>query len=165
MKMFNRIRSVISRTLTRLLLWDGNYLRRKLLLQHAVHGEPERLVIGQETDLNDTLFNTMGGRIVVGDYSFFGHGCMVLTGRHDYNRRLLERKQHGDSGGDVVIGQGVWIGSGAILLGPLRIGDHAVIGAGSLVTRDCAAGGLYMGHPARWVRQIEDPEGEQGFDP
>lgn len=154
--MIERLLKGISRALTQVLLRDGGYFRRKLLLQHAVHGAPERLVIGRETDLNDTLFNTMGGRIEVGDFSFFGHGCMVLTGRHDYSKLMQERKRHGDSGGDVVIGKGVWIGSGAILLGPLKIGDHAVIGAGSLVTRDCVPGGVYMGHPARLVRQIDD---------
>jgi acetyltransferase-like isoleucine patch superfamily enzyme len=154
--MMDRVLRFVSRLLTKLLLRDGGYFRCKLLLQPAIHGCVERLTVGSQTDLNDTLFNTMGGRIEVGDYSFFGHGCMVLTGRHDYRKLMLDRKQHDDTGGDVIIGKGVWIGSGAILLGPLKVGDHVVIGAGSLVTRDCVPGGVYMGHPARLVRQVDD---------
>jgi len=153
--MFKSLLRMFSRALTKLIFFDGLYYRQKFLLQHAIHGPQERLSVGLRTDLNDTVFNTMGGRIKVGDYSFFGHGCMVLTGRHDYTSFLEDRRSHKDHGGDVIIGQGVWIGSGAILLGPLRIGDHAVIGAGALVTHDCEPGGIYLGVPARLTKTLE----------
>ena len=47
------------------------------------------------------------------------------------------------------IGSDVWIGGGAIILPGITIGDGAVIGAGSVVTRDIAAGQTVAGNPAR----------------
>ena len=47
------------------------------------------------------------------------------------------------------IGDGVFIGAGARILGPLTIGDHAVIGANAVVVRDLAPGTTAVGVPAR----------------
>jgi maltose O-acetyltransferase len=52
-------------------------------------------------------------------------------------------------GRPVRIGSHVWIGSGAIILPGVTIGDDAVVGAGSVVTRDVPAGAKVMGNPAR----------------
>ena len=46
-----------------------------------------------------------------------------------------------------------WVGGGAIILPGMRIGSRAVIGAGSVVTRDVAAGAKVAGNPAREMRQ------------
>lgn len=47
------------------------------------------------------------------------------------------------------IGRDVWIGGGAIILPGITIGDEAVVGAGSVVTRDVPAGAIVRGNPAR----------------
>jgi maltose O-acetyltransferase len=49
----------------------------------------------------------------------------------------------------VHIGRDVWIGGGAIILPGVTVGDEAVIGAGSVVTRDVAPGATVFGNPAR----------------
>ena len=52
----------------------------------------------------------------------------------------------------MTIGCDAWIGDGAIILPGVSIGDHAVIGAGSVVTRDVAAAETVVGNPARPLR-------------
>ena len=47
------------------------------------------------------------------------------------------------------VGRGASIGSGAVILGGVRIGDRALVGAGSVVTRDVASGDVVVGNPAR----------------
>lgn len=54
----------------------------------------------------------------------------------------------------ITVGDDVWIGEGALLLGPLTIGEGAVIGARSVVTRDVPPGVIATGVPARVVRRI-----------
>jgi acetyltransferase-like isoleucine patch superfamily enzyme len=84
----------------------------------------------------------------------------VLTGTHDVARRGRERQLAvpGD-GRDVHVGAGAWVGSGAIVLGPCRIGADAVVAAGAVVTGDVAAQTLVAGVPARVVRSLAgDPE-------
>ena len=54
------------------------------------------------------------------------------------------------------IGNNVWIGSCAIILKGVTIGDGAVIGAGSVVTKDISSNVLAVGSPARVVRSLDD---------
>ncbi len=54
----------------------------------------------------------------------------------------------------VRIGRGCWIGASATIIPGVRIGDGVVIGAGAVVTSDCADDGLYVGVPARRIRDL-----------
>jgi maltose O-acetyltransferase len=56
----------------------------------------------------------------------------------------------------IAVGEGAWIGAGAIVLGGVRIGHGCVVGAGAVVTRDCAPNGLYVGVPASRQRDLPD---------
>lgn len=58
----------------------------------------------------------------------------------------------GETGADIVIGDGVWIGAGAIVLQGVRIGAGAIIAAGSVVTRDVSDNAIAGGVPARTLR-------------
>jgi maltose O-acetyltransferase len=85
--------------------------------------------------------------IEIGDLCQIGSLVQVLTADHPRDPAL--RRQGYESGVPVHIGKNVWIGSGAIILPGVTIGDDAIIGAGSVVTRDVAAGATVMGNPAR----------------
>jgi maltose O-acetyltransferase len=67
----------------------------------------------------------------------------------DHPRDPAQRRAGVELGRPVDIGRNVWIGGGAIILPGVRIGDDAVIGAGSVVTRDVPAGATAVGNPAR----------------
>ena len=83
----------------------------------------------------------------IGDGTRIGPGVQILTA--DHPRDPAERASGLEFGKPVVIGANVWIGGGSILLPGVSIGDDAVIGAGSVVTRDVPAGATAMGNPAR----------------
>lgn len=53
-----------------------------------------------------------------------------------------------------LIKRGASIGAAAVILGGVTIGENAMIGAGSVVTKDVPAGELWVGHPAKFVRKI-----------
>jgi maltose O-acetyltransferase len=55
----------------------------------------------------------------------------------------------------IEVGKGCWIGAGAVILPGIVIGDGCVIGAGAVVNRDCDPNGLYVGVPARRIRELE----------
>ena len=59
----------------------------------------------------------------------------------------------GFDGADVQIGTNVWIGCHVVVLPGVTIGDHAIIGAGAVVTKTVPAGETWAGVPARIVRQ------------
>ena len=88
--------------------------------------------------------------------AFFGHGVSLLTGTHDPTVIGPERKHAiPREGRDIVVGEGAWIASNATVLGPCRIGAHAVVAAGSLVKDDVPEYTVVAGVPARPIRVLD----------
>jgi maltose O-acetyltransferase len=94
--------------------------------------------------------------IEVGDACQIGAAVQVLTADHPRDPAL--RRAGYESGKPVRIGHNVWIGSGAIILPGVTVGDDAIIGAGSVVTRDVPAGATVVGNPARVRQNARSPE-------
>jgi acetyltransferase-like isoleucine patch superfamily enzyme len=128
------------------------------LFRPLVYGDPDRLHISPTAVVNNALFNLSSGEITVGEYAFFGHNVSVLTGTHDWTKFGAERQVAvPKSGRDVVIEEGVWVSSNAIVVAPCRIGANSVVGVGSLVLGDVEAYTVVAGNPARVLRTIPRP--------
>jgi acetyltransferase-like isoleucine patch superfamily enzyme len=126
------------------------------LYRYRVHGRVERLQIHPTAIVNDALFNVSGGDISIGEYAFFGHSVAVLTGTHDITKFGRQRQiSYPRTGRDVVIEEGVWVASHAIVLGPIRIGRHAVVAAGALVMDDVEPYTVVAGRPAKVIKKID----------
>ena len=92
-------------------------------------------------------------RVSIGDFTLFGPAVQIYTAMHPLNADQRRREEFGKP---VEIGADVWIGGGAVILPGVRIGSRAVIGAGSVVTRDIPEGVLAVGNPCRVVRAIDE---------
>lgn len=86
----------------------------------------------------------------IGDGTQIGPAVQILAA--DHPRDVATRAAGLEFGRPVVIGKQVWIGAGALLMPGITVGDGAIIGAGSVVTRDVPAGATVMGNPARIKR-------------
>jgi acetyltransferase-like isoleucine patch superfamily enzyme len=130
-------------------------LKLDALYSYRWHGDRSRLHIPDTAVVNNALFNMSGGTITLGEYAFFGHDVAVLTGTHDIAKFGRDRQLgFPRSGRDVVIGDGVWLASHVLVLGPVKIGDHAVVAAGSLVREDVEPYTVVAGRPAKVVKKI-----------
>jgi hypothetical protein len=130
-------------------------VRENALTEPQIWGPPERVQIDASAIVNDALLNTESGSITVDANAFFGHRVCVLTGTHDVEHRGQARQLAiPGEGRDVHVEEGAWIGSGAIVLGPCRIGAHAVVAAGAVVTGDVPPATIVAGVPARVVRSL-----------
>jgi maltose O-acetyltransferase len=89
----------------------------------------------------------------IGDFTLFGPGVQILTPVHPMNAELRRREEYGKP---IEIGCDVWVGGGALILPGVTIGARAVIGAGSVVTRDIPEGVFAAGNPCRVIREIAD---------
>jgi acetyltransferase-like isoleucine patch superfamily enzyme len=133
-------------------------LKLDALYSYRWHGDRSRLHIPDTAVVNNALFNMSGGTITLGEYAFFGHDVAVLTGTHDIGKFGRDRQLgFPRSGRDVVIGEGVWLASHVLVLGPVTIGDHAVVAAGSLVREDVEPYTVVAGRPAKVVKKIARP--------
>jgi maltose O-acetyltransferase len=90
-------------------------------------------------------------RIRIGARTLIGPAVQVYTPLHPLDPVLRRTQEYGRP---VEIGCDVWIGGGAVILPGVRIGDRAVIGAGSVVTRDIPADVLAAGNPCRVIKPL-----------
>lgn len=149
-----------------------------------------RIVIGNRVTFGGKpvfIFGNRGGTVpelTIGDHVFIGHLCSfscsaaITIGKHcliasgvqisDYDghpvdavRRRMDEPTPPEGIRPVVIGEDVWIGTGALILKGVRIGNRAIIGAGAVVTKDVADDTVVAGNPARVVKQLVVPEDEK----
>jgi serine O-acetyltransferase len=134
-----RFVSHIGRMLTGIEIHPGSRIGRRLLIDHGMG-----VVIGETAEIGDdcTLYNgvTLGGTRPSAEQS--------------------GQKRHPTLGNDVIVG------SGARVIGPLRIGNGARIGAGAVVLREVPDGATMVGNPARQVaRRGASGESRPAFEP
>jgi len=111
----------------------------------------KNIKIGKNVFINACCrFQDQGG-IEIGDGSLIGHNTTIATLNHDFN----PDKRANLHPSPVKIGKNVWIGSDCTILPGVEIGDGAVIGAGSVVTKNIPANSIAVGSPARVIKQIE----------
>lgn len=107
--------------------------------------------IGKNVFINSCCrFQDQGG-IYIGDDVLIGHNTTIATLNHDINPN--ERANLTPS--PVKIGNKVWIGADCTILPGVEIGDGAVIGAGSVVTKNIPSNVVAAGNPAKIIKKIE----------
>ena len=122
----------------------------------------ERLAeVGDGAVIRPPFHCDYGYNIRLGPGAFLNFNCVVLDvvevtigagtqiGPAVHPRDASQRCAGAEFGRPIHIGRNVWIGGGAIILPGVVIGDDAMIGAGSVVTRDVPAGAIAVGSPAR----------------
>lgn len=124
-----RVISNIARTLTGIEIHPGARLGRRVVIDHGMG-----VVIGETA--------------TVGDDCLIYHG-VTLGGKVAQAREETNGRRHPS------VGNGVMIGAGATLLGPITIGDGAAVGALSLVLKDVPAGALAVGIPAKITKRTK----------
>ncbi|HZC82302.1 MAG TPA: CatB-related O-acetyltransferase, partial [Nitrospiraceae bacterium] len=112
----------------------------------------------------DIIWGDEGATVRIGRFCSFASGVMILMGSEHcidwvstYPFNILFERAKGlplpsRTKGDVVIGHDVWFGTDALILSGVTIGNGAVIGARSVVTRDVAPYSIVAGVPARHLR-------------
>jgi UDP-2-acetamido-3-amino-2,3-dideoxy-glucuronate N-acetyltransferase len=107
--------------------------------------------IGSDCKIEGHTFICDG--VTICDRVFVGHGVIFINDRHPRATREDGALQ-GDEDWEMVttiVEPGASIGSGAVVLGGVRIGETAMVGAGAVVTKDVPPGGTVAGNPARAI--------------
>ena len=110
-----------------------------------------KTVMGQECTISAYQHVSIGRECIVADRVMlidFDHGVVEVE-RPIRLQGIYKR--------DVTVGHNVWIGYGACVLRGVRIGDNAIVGTSSVITRDVPANAVVGGIPARVIRMREAP--------
>jgi acetyltransferase-like isoleucine patch superfamily enzyme len=92
--------------------------------------------------------------IWIGSDTLIGAYCYIISGNHRFAAPDLPVRMQGYEGEPITIGRNVWLGAHVIVLPGVTIGDHAVVGAGSVVTSSIPEAEIWAGVPARRIRSI-----------
>jgi virginiamycin A acetyltransferase len=118
--------------------------------------------IEKNTGFVENLIVIGGNSLKIGKYCAIAGNLTVITSNHIMNKPNIQAKLQNDyfqdgmddvSKGGVVIGNNVWIGLHVIILPGVTVGDGAVIGAGSIVTKSIEPFTIVAGNPAKVIRK------------
>lgn len=133
----------------------GDFIRK-----HHIFGS-----IGKEVRLPQSLIPLKADRIFLGNNIEMASGAkfVVHDAIHTVFNRMPENRGGGVPGnrykehvGDIIVGNNVFIGANAIILGPVKIGDNVVVAAGAVVNKDVPSGSVVGGVPAKRIGSFDE---------
>ena len=116
--------------------------------------------VGKNTFFGDyvRMDTSYADMIYIGDYTHITSGCRLLCHQRDLTGYCVgdNAAELGYKTGEIHIGKGVMVGMETLIMPGVTIGDGAIIGAGSIVTKDIPAWTIATGRPARVVKSIPE---------
>lgn len=111
--------------------------------------------IGNRVAFNANVYinASIGGRIVLGNNVLVGPSVIMRTSDHVTVDRDRPIHTQGHKSGEIILEDDVWIGAHATIVGNVRIGRGAVVGAGAVVTRDVESFTIVGGVPAKFIKK------------
>ena len=127
----------------------------KVVAESAVLELGDHVFIGRGTEI-DVL-----GSVTIGAHTVIAPRCFITDHNHGILPGLrIDQQSCGIE--PVAIGSDVWLGTGVVVLPGVSIGDGAVVGANSVVTKDVAPMTVVAGAPARFLRARTGKSCEEG---
>ena len=117
------------------------------------------IYIGDNTQIGPhSLFWSTRAKIKIGNNVLFGPNVTIITGDHrtdivgKHINEVSDYEKLTENDADVVIEDGVWIGSNVTILKGVKVGEGCILASGTIVTKDTMSYGVYGGIPAKKIR-------------
>lgn len=108
--------------------------------------------VGENFYANHNLIILDGNKVKFGDNVFIAPNCSFYTAGHPLDAET--RNKGLEYAKPIEVGNNVWIGGNVVVLPGVKIGDNAVIGAGSIVNKDIPANTVAVGNPCKVIKEI-----------
>ncbi len=136
---------------------DNLTLRQNVIIDGAgvIRDIGEGLVVGDRVGISQNCFVQVRGPVKIGSDVILGPYVRIFSENHKFDDPNIPINQQGETRTGVVIGDGVWIGSGATILDGVEIGRNSVIAAGSVVTKSVPDYSVVAGIPAKIIKSLK----------
>ncbi len=114
------------------------------------------IIIGNHTRIG--MGNTIIGPVMIGNNVILAQNVVTSALNHNFEDVLTTINQQGVKTDQIIIENNVWIGANSTILAGVHIGEHVVVGAGSVVTKDIPPFNVVVGNPARIVKEYDHKE-------
>lgn len=154
---YNNLRPSETEKRTELLKHFLGFTGQQLLIEQPFHCD-----YGYNIYVGENFYANMGCTILdealvtFGDDVLLAPNVSIYTAGHPEN--VAQRTAGWEYAHPVTIGHKVWIGGNVVILPGVTIGDHSIIGAGSVVTKDIPANVIAAGNPCKVIRAIRNEE-------
>ena len=120
----------------------------------ARFNHPENITIGDRSNINRNCMIWAGGKakVIIGKDCLTGPGVTIIASKYDVKGRDIVRS-YPPYERDIIIGDDVWLGANVVVLPGVKIGDGAIVGSGSVVTKDIEAYSVVVGIPAKEIKK------------
>jgi len=108
---------------------------------------PWKLSVGDHVWLGEECWLLNLERIIIGSHVCISQRAFLCTGSHDYKRTTFNLIAK-----PIAVEDGAWLGAGCWVGPGVKVGSHAVLSAGSVMSRDMKPWGIYRGNPAEFLR-------------
>jgi galactoside O-acetyltransferase len=100
---------------------------------------------------NTTIDAADGGKIIIGDNVLIAQNVVLRASDHKHSNIDIPINQQGHTGGQIIIGNDCWIGANVVITRNVKIGDHSIVAAGAVVTKDVEPFAIVGGVPAKII--------------
>lgn len=116
--------------------------------------EDGRLVIGDRVSVNPNceINASEGGEIRIGNDVMIAMNSMLMASAHRFERLDVPVRDQGHAPGRIIVGNDVWIGANVFIASNVEIGDHSIVAAGAVVTKNVPPKSIVAGVPARIIK-------------
>ncbi|GAB7364354.1 hypothetical protein MBLNU230_g4897t1 [Neophaeotheca triangularis] len=112
------------------------------------------LQLGENVYINANFICLDTCKVRIGSRTLIGPNVSLYAGTHPLDPEVRNGTQGPEGGGEIDVGQDVWICGSVCVCPGVKIGDGATVGAGSVVTKDVAPYTVVAGNPARYIKDV-----------
>lgn len=118
----------------------------------------EELIIEENVGIAANTFIAVRGKVIIRKNTIIGPGVSIHAENHKFEDINTPIRLQGASRKGIEIGEDCWIGSKVVILDGVKIGNHAIIAAGAVVTKDIPDYAIVGGVPAKVIKMRKDEE-------
>lgn len=123
------------------------------------------MVMGRQSSIGAYSYIGCSGKLEIGNNVMIGARLTIIAENHNFSDLTRPMNQQGVNNKGIVIGNDIWIGACVTILDGVTIGDHAIIAAGAVVTKDVESFAIVGGVPAHKLNSRRSHDSFLGAPP